>query len=101
MILMQVRTWFGPSRARIGKEGAVGPIETMDGIASRLTLPQALRALRDYENEYERTYTQTAVNFNVVGVQEIPELTDEELELGRIELVEDKLAWIKTEEKRG
>lgn len=100
MILMQVRTWFGPSRERIGKQGAIEATETMDGIASRLALPLALKALRQYEEEYQRVYSATAVNFNVVGIQEISELTDEELEFGNIDLIERKVANLKTQEKR-
>lgn len=90
MILMQVLEWLGPSRAVMDR-GDRKFTEKLRGIASRLSLSEALLCLREYENEYRRTYSETAVNFNVIGIQTIPDLSNDELEAGRIEVIEESL----------
>lgn len=90
MLLLTVRQWIGQDRAYPNSRPGFDPIETLEGLATRLPLREAITRLRKYEDAYGEAYGYiTAVVYKLVSVAEIDDLTSHELEMGRIELVED------------
>lgn len=97
MILIQVNEWLGPSKSALSKPDRTEARERLTAFASRLALEDALMELEAYEEEYRMKYSETAVNFRVIGIQEIPDLSDEALAAGRIEVIEDESRRLRAE----
>lgn len=86
MLLLTVREWCGPTQeARIQTK----PHVQLVGMATRLQLGEAIEAIHAYEVAYKKRFFAMAVEFNVVAVASIQDLTDEQLTQGRIELIEN------------
>lgn len=86
MLLLTVREWVGPTReAKIQTK----PHVQLVGMATRLPLGAAIEAIHAYESAYKARFFAMAVEFNVVAVAAIEDLTDDQLAHGRIELIEN------------
>lgn len=95
MLLIQYSKWFGPSRyAMDNPSDRAAPMEsTVELVAyvTRLSLPDALVAVKNYEREFERAFGQfTAVEHTLFGVQTLPEaLSRDDIETANIFLIEE------------
>jgi hypothetical protein len=96
MLLIRFNVWFGPSRIRIhetnlGQQTRMEPEIKQEAYATRLSLPQALRRMQAYEEAFNRRYeNHSAVNYTLLGVDTIEDLSREELDIARVHLVEDQ-----------
>jgi hypothetical protein len=88
MLFLTMKEWIGPKRDHTypdGKEPMVR--ETVIGMATRMPLGQALHSVRKYELAYREKYP-LAIEFTLIGVTEIADVSNGELIFGRVELVE-------------
>jgi hypothetical protein len=61
-----------------------------EAYAPRLSLPQALRRMQAYERAFNERYEKvSAVNYTLLGVDTVEDLSREELDIARVHLVED------------
>lgn len=91
MLLLTVNQWLGPTSEAIQRDGdMVFKARTeLQGIATRLPLSEALASLNEYEVAYrERFGRSLAVEFALISVSVIDDLTDEELDEARVSLAE-------------
>jgi hypothetical protein len=95
MLLTRFNVWFGPSRNRIheanmGTQTRMEPEIKQEAYATRLSLPQALRRMQAYERAFNERYEKvSAVNYTLLGVDTVEDLSREELDIARVHLVED------------
>ena len=88
MILMHYKVWFGPSKNNPHPEITQTMIDVRTYV-SRLPLGQAVRLVKDYENAYNRKYSDvTAIDLTLLTVSQIDDLTDDEIGMITSELVE-------------
>ena len=85
MLLIQSNTWYGPSSE--GDTDSVGT-RTIEAWVSSREASEALTLLRQYEEIFRRLYRTSAVNFHVISIQEIPDLTVVAMEAGRLRSIE-------------
>lgn len=92
MLLLTFSEWRGPSQAlwasNSSKAERVEVSTRLSAFVTRLDLPSALRKIRDYETAYERRYFSLSIEFSLVGVYTIEDLSDEEIVLARATMVE-------------
>jgi len=91
VLLLTVNQWLGPSRVATQRLGdmAFKPRTELQGIATRLPLAEAIASLKEYEVVYrERFGSSLAVEFSLISVSVIDDLTDEELDKARVSLAE-------------
>lgn len=90
MLLIRFNVWFGPSRHRDPNLGEMKSQITQEAHATRLSLPDALRRVRAYEEAFGNRYASvTATEFTLLGVDVIEDLDDESLSLARVPLIEE------------
>lgn len=100
MILLQVIVVQGPSRQRDASLPVMEVTRQLEAYASAFDAPKALEYLNAHEKMFNERYkTSTFVNYNVVGIQEIPELSDEDLNNGHLCLIENKVVALRNEIK--
>jgi hypothetical protein len=61
--------------------------ETTRGFCTRLGLSEAIKKLKAYSETYNAKYP-IAVEFSVIGVQEIEDLSEELIDMANMELIE-------------
>lgn len=91
MILLTMRQWLGPSNSTIHnpKSEAKEAEVKLKGFVTNLSLGDAIRAINQYEKAYNVKYRDVmAVNFELIQVSNIDQLTNEEISMARLELVE-------------
>ena len=92
MLLLTMNEWLGPSRAAQAQRHereTIEPREQLMALATRLSLADALRAIRAYELAYTRAYPSVAINFTLLSVSTIDDLDDDALADARVNLVEE------------
>jgi hypothetical protein len=90
MLLITMREWFGPSRQviNLGAERIKAEVR-LRAFVTRLPLGQALMRIGAYESAFKARYAKTsAVEFELLQVGIIDDLSDEEIEVSRATLVE-------------
>ncbi len=90
MLLIRFNVWFGPSRhAKATNEGQIAQRVDLEAYATRLSLSEAIRRVRAYEEAFRIRYREvSAVVFSLIGVDEIDNLDDATLEIARVRLIE-------------
>jgi hypothetical protein len=88
MLILTVREWIGPDHHREYPRGRPEVIERVRGMATRQPLGEAMLRLQAIGQAY-KVRGPLAVEFSVLGVATIDDLTDAELEAGMIELIDD------------
>lgn len=86
MLLLTVSEWLGPGRDHPHPKSVDEKIRTIS-FATRMGLEKAINLLADYEDKYNRRHT-LAVNFTLLSVSTIDDISDGALELMRIQLIE-------------
>jgi hypothetical protein len=86
MLLLTVSEWIGPGRAH-PSPGSVEERTRTIAFATRLTLAAAINELAAYAFIYNRQYD-LAVNFSLISVSEIEDLSDASLSLANVQLIE-------------
>lgn len=86
MWLITCNCWSGPGREDYDRKTTVR-IQT-HGFATRRNLPEALQELKKYIEEFNSYFKMTSIDYQVVSASEIPELSDDDLAAGSIELID-------------
>jgi hypothetical protein len=88
VILIAVNEWLGPGRRMTPEQSERTLVkERLVSFASTQTLAAAILHLRGYEDAYNAVYP-LAVNFTVLSVATIDDLTAEHLDAARIEVLD-------------
>lgn len=89
MLLLTLWEWIGPQHRKITEPeySQTKVTERYVSMATRLPLGKALERIAAYEVAYKERYF-LAVEFRLLSVAKIENLNDEQLECGRIDLVE-------------
>ncbi len=88
MLLLTFAEWIGPSRDYSGGD-PMEPTERQVAFGTRLSLSNALKAVRTYEDTFNsRYYPLTAVSLRLLVVSPIEDVEDEELKALGVEMVE-------------
>ena len=89
MLLIRFTVWFGPSRDRDPSLPEMPVTVTQEAYATRLSLLDAIRHVRAYEDAVKARYAKvTATELTLLGVDAIDDLDDEALDLARVRLIE-------------
>ncbi len=88
MLLLTVQEWIGPGRDMVEDRHLWPEKISTKAFATRLELERAINVLADYEDRYNRA-NRLAVNFTLIGIQTIEDISDGALECVRVELVEN------------
>lgn len=83
MLLITVNEWLG-SRYRNDLETK----NSLKAFATRLPLEESLTALAEYQDAYNRNHVSIAVNFTLISVCTIDELSDATLERMQVQRIE-------------
>jgi len=88
MILITLNEWVGPGK-KLSREEKIATQcnEKQISIASRKTLREAVDMIIKYQNAYNYRY-RLAVNFRLLQVNTIDELSDEQLDFLKVQLAE-------------
>jgi hypothetical protein len=88
MLMFTINEWYGPTRDH-PKHHETSAKERLIGMASRLDVENALKTLSIYEAAFKKHYKYNAVNFTVLAINKIDDISDEVAQLGRIEIIEN------------
>jgi len=93
VLLLTYNQWFGSSRvATLRGDSTVLSKKEIVGIFSRLSLPEAIAQVHEYQKAYNARYVEvTAIEFELVSVSEIPDLPDSIIQLSGSMLIEKHL----------
>lgn len=95
MLLITMHEWHGPSQQQIARAEPRPKVETrLRGFVTRLPLGAALLRIRDYEEAFRQRFQGiSALNYDLISVSQIDDLTDEQIDASRAAYVE-KLAQL-------
>ncbi len=89
MLLLTLNEWLGPGRKMSSEERSSWEVqEKIIAIATRLKLGEAIGRVNKHQEAYNDFYP-LAVNFRLLQVAEIEDLTDEQLGMVAVELAEN------------
>lgn len=83
MLLITMHEWFGPSTAALNDltRKRIESETRLRGFVTALPLGQALLRIKEYEQAFRERYAlHTALNFELLSVTGISDLTDDEIE---------------------
>ena len=87
MLLLTISEWLGPGRDHPNSKSVDERIRTIS-FATNLGLEEAINLLADYEDKYNRRYT-LSINFTLLSVSTVDNISDGALELMRVQLIEN------------
>lgn len=89
MLLITMVEWSGPQQhAEPSMRNAIQSGERLVAFATRLPLRDALVRIRRYQDAFKAHYTVRSVEFRLVAVSNIDDLSDQQLDAAQVELVE-------------
>lgn len=98
MKLLTLHQWLGPSRESLGTRHEPSVDESYKAMVTGLSLGAALTRIREHERGFNAHYGSVAVNYRLLAVSEIEDLSGDEIADARIELVEDLDMYKSTEQ---
>lgn len=89
MLLLTVNEWLGPGNRMTQEERNTTLVKTRQiAFATHMTLSKAIEKIYNYQTNYNAYYP-IAVEFTLLHVTEIDDLTMDQLRMVRIEYVEE------------
>lgn len=89
MLLLTVNEWIGPSIKARDEQGKTGTnLERVVGFVTNFPLAEAIDVLREYEEVYQKKYEWTAVNYRLLSVSTIEDLSADSISKARINCIE-------------